>query len=105
MVSDYAGKKFEVGKVYEATTYRGNKKYYLVVKRAPSGYITFEDVTYTASGITKRRGERFARIPSKGWDFADERVTIKKGTYGGVCWTGGYSLYARNEVKSVPRRK
>lgn len=91
---DYKGMKFEVGKVYEATNYHGYKYRYKVIKRAESGYITFEEVDRVAFGKPKR----FARIPLKGWEHADERVTIQKGTFGRVCWTGGCTLYARNLV-------
>lgn len=91
---DYKGMKFEVGKVYEATTYHGSKHRYKVIKRAESGYITFEEVFSTSYC----KPERFARVPLKGWEHSDERVTIKKGTFGGVCWTGGCNLYARDLV-------
>ena len=86
--NDYDGMKFEVGKVYEGT-YR-----YKVIKRAESGYITFEEVDRVAFGKPKR----FARISVKGREHADECVTIKKGTFGRVCWTGGCTLYARDLV-------
>lgn len=92
--NDYDGMKFEIGKVYEATTYYGSKHRYKVIKRAESGYITFEEVFSTPYCKPKR----FARIPLKGWEHADERVTIQKGTFGRVCWTGGYDLYARDLV-------
>ena len=90
--------KFEVGCVYRATTYHGNYDYYLVVKRSPSGYITFQEI-YPNTGNLSR--EKFARKPLKGWENADERVTIKSGTYGRVCSTGGCTLYARNKVRRL----
>lgn len=83
--------RFEIGKVYEATTYYGSKCRYKVIKRAENGYITFEEVT------SYGKPKRFARIPCKG--LSDECVTIKKGTFGRVCWTGGCHLSACNIVE------
>lgn len=79
--------RFEVGETYIARTYHGSEKRFKVLKRnEETGYITFEEDDYKHSHIS--------RIPLKGW--ADERVTITKGTYGRVCWTGGCTLYAKN---------
>lgn len=94
---DYAGKKFKVGKVYTGETYHGSKKKYLCVDRRDSGYIFFRDITYGDDNYSAKQVIR--RKPLKGWEGADERVEIDKGTFGRVCWTGGFTLYSRNELE------
>lgn len=94
--------KFQVGKIYVATKYRGGKSFYKCIKRSDSGFIFFQEVW-----LDHPEGDRYRyyrdvirRKPEKGWEGADERVVLDKGTFGRVCWTGGCTLYARDQYRS-----
>ena len=104
---DMKGLKFIPGRIY--FSHNGNHKtYYECVKRSESGFIFFRRIYMVfPPDSSMRYDEIFRRKPEKGWDRADERVTIDKGHCShmvrGGCWMGGETLYARNQYTNKKR--
>lgn len=100
------GLKFIPGKFYTTTTYYGNRRIYLCVKRSESGFIFFKEYNYWKDKriLEESHSAVIRRKPEKGWEGADERVAINKGTFGRVCWTGGCTLYARDAWTDKSKR-
>ena len=98
--------KFQVGKIYIASKYYGGKSYYMCIKRADSGYIYFQEVNLSEPENSPHRysSDVIRRKPIKGWEGYDERVSLKTGSYGRAgCWTGGCTLYSRDQYHSKAR--
>lgn len=84
--------RFEIGKIYTARSYNGGDSEYIVINR--------NDETHRITIQSFIKGRPFGNKMSRKIRTASETesITVVASTFGGVCWSGGITMDACNEV-------